>query len=156
MDGRLGRVETDVGTLRGQAAEALYRDRAGAYFARLLSRVRALSRREVDELLDRALDSDLLHDAAAREIRLADLIVRGRRPEDGQEAYLVVEVSVGIGLDDVERAAQRAVLLSKLGETLPVVAGERITPEAEALAMQYGVQRVLDGRVVDPAGESST
>jgi len=31
----------------------------------------------------------------------ADVIVRGRRWEDGTEVYLVVEISWGVGLHDV-------------------------------------------------------
>jgi archaellum component FlaC len=165
IEGRLGRVEADVGSIkvdvgsikdemggmRGQLLETRYRDRAGAYFSRVLGRVRLLSQRELDVLLERAIDAGTLDNEAAREIRLADLIIRGRRLEDGAEAYLAVEVSAGIGPDDVERALHRAALLSRLGPALPVVAGERISSEVAALARERGVWQVLDGRVVDPA-----
>ena len=45
----------------------------------------------------------------------ADLVVRGRRREDGAEVYVVVEVSWGVGSHDVERAVHRAALLAQLG-----------------------------------------
>ena len=151
MDRRLGRVETDVGDMRGQLLETRYRDRVGAYFGRLLRRVRVVSARDLDDLLDAATAAGAIDDETAHELRLADLIVRGRRPADGQETYLAVEVSAGVGRDDVERAVQRATLLSKLGPALPVVAGLRINAKAEALAKGHGVWQMLDGRAIDPA-----
>jgi len=63
----------------------------------------------------------------------------------------VVEVSVGIGVADVTRAAERASLLAKLGRpAVPVVAGEWINSEAIAASRSYGVWQVLDGRISLP------
>ena len=74
----------------------------------------------------------------------------------GTEMNVIVEVSAGIGPHDVERAAQRAGLLAKLGQpVLPVVAGEWIAPEAEAQARRAGVWQVLDGHAVPPTGRQS-
>ena len=65
----------------------------------------------------------------------ADVIVRGRRRTDGAEVFLVVEVSWGVGPQDVERAIRRASLLSHTGTpALPVVAGPWATSEAANLA----------------------
>ena len=53
--------------------------------------------------------------------------------------------------EDVERAVRRAALMSQTGlQTLPVVAGERITAEAAELARAMRVWQVLDGRVTAP------
>jgi len=74
---------------------------------------------------------------------------RGRA--DRADAYFVVEISVGIGVADVTRAAQRASLLAKLGRpTVAVVAGEWINSEAIAAADSYQVWQVLDGRTSPP------
>lgn len=82
-------------------------------------------------------------------------MVRGRRREDDAEAYLVAEVSAGIAKGDVERAMRRAEILSRALERLSmaVVAGERLTPEANRLARGWGVWRVLDGQVLAPTEE---
>jgi len=65
--------------------------------------------------------------------------------------YLVVEVSWEVGLADVERAAQRASLLAKVGTpTIPVVAGEWVTTEADQLARAKQVWKITDGRAVPP------
>ena len=83
----------------------------------------------------------------------ADLVLSGQRREDGADAYFVVEVSVGVGVGDVTRAAERAGSLTKLGRpAVPVVAGEWINPEAIAAAQAYGVWQVLDGRATPPRG----
>lgn len=81
----------------------------------------------------------------------ADIVMRGRRREDEAEVYLVAEVSWGVGLHDVERAAERAALLAKLGlPTVPVVAGKVITYEAASLARRRKTWQVLDGQSISP------
>jgi hypothetical protein len=104
----------------------------------------------VADLIDDAEARGLLSPAERRDILLADLVVRGRRREDQEELYLVVEISVGIGPGDVERAERRASLLGRIQAAIPVVAGEGITPEAMALAETRGVWRVLDGQILAP------
>jgi len=75
---------------------------------------------------------------------LTDVIVRGRRKEDGAQVYLAIEVSWGVGPYDVERAVHRAALLSKLGvPAVPVVAGKSITPSADELARARQVQQLI-------------
>jgi hypothetical protein len=125
--------------------------KAYAYFGRLLRRVRVLSPDELASLLDRAVDTGTLSADQAHEIFLADAVVRGKRQEDAAEVYLVVEVSWGVGPQDVERAVKRAELLAKTGTpTLPVVAGKTVTAEAARLAQAMKVWQVTDGQVVSP------
>ena len=140
MSDRLGRVE-------GGFLELRYERHAGAYFGRLVRRARVLGPDELDRLLDEGIERGALDEDAADDVRLADLVVRGRRRGEDQDSYLVVEVSVGIGPADVERAARRAAVLSRLGSAMPVVAGEWLTPEAAALAEARAVWRILNGRL---------
>lgn len=78
-------------------------------------------------------------------------VVCGKRPEDAAEVYLVVEVSWGVGPQDVERAVKRAELLAKTGTPTPaVVAGKTVTAEAARLAQAMRVWQVTDGQVVSP------
>jgi len=56
----------------------------------------------------------------------------------------------------VERAEERAALLAKLGRpAVPVMAGNRIDPDAESLARALGVWQVLDGRTAPPGATAS-
>jgi len=140
-----------VGTLRGESLEQRYRTRVFAYFGRLLRGAHALAPDELTALFEDAIAAAELSDEEAHEIALADVVVRGRRLTDGAPVYLVVEVSVGVGLGDVQRALRRAALLARTGVTaLPVVAGEWVTPEAADAAHAQGVWQITDGRVVAP------
>ncbi len=141
----------DVGNLKGKNLEAEYRTKAFAYFGSVLRRARVLTSDEFMTLVEDAVDSGALSAAEARDLALADVVVRGKRPEDGSEVYLVVEVSWGVGPHDVERAARRAALLAQAGVvTIPVVAGKQVTAEAIELARRQQVWQVVDGHSLRP------
>jgi hypothetical protein len=138
-------IVTRVNELRGQMLEMKYRDRAGAYFGRLLRRPQIVTSDtlwdEVEAHLPREEFSDVL---------LVDLIVRGRplSAPEAPEVWLAVEVSAVVDTHDVARARRRAELLRQAGRrAIPVVAGERATLDAEAEARQHHVVVLQDGRV---------
>ena len=144
-------VMTDVGRLKQSDLERRYRERAYAYFSRLVRRAHVLSGDELAALLDAAVTQGQLAEDEADDLLQADVVVRGRRREDSTEVYLVVEVSWGVGLSDVQRASERAALLARTGIlTLPVVAGFWVTPEAQEPARALQVWQVTDGRVAPP------
>jgi hypothetical protein len=149
---KVAALSDHVAELKGSDLEAQYRIKAPAYFGRLLRRVHALSPDELVALVDGAVEAGRLSDDQAQEIYLADAIVRGRRRENGEDLYLVVEVSWGVGPEDVDRAAERAELLAKTGvATLPVVAGKTVTVPAARLARARKVWQVTDGgKVLSP------
>jgi hypothetical protein len=144
-------LKIDVGDLKGDNLERRYYERAPAYFGRLIRRIHVLSPEELSRLLEDAVEQGQLTEAEKDEVILADVVVRGRRREDGTEVYLVVEVSWGVGPHDVERAVQRAAFLSKLGiPALPVVAGKTVTDQAAHLARAKQVWQITDGQFEAP------
>ena len=144
-------LKIDVGDLKGDNLERRYREKAPAYFGRLVRRMRVLSAEELAGLLEDAVEQGQLTDAEKDEAILTDVVVRGRYHGSGAEVYLVIEVSWGVGVHDVERAVQRAAVLGKLGNpALPVVAGKAVTAQAEQLAHQKHVWQVIDGQAVSP------
>ena len=144
----------DVGGIKGLQAERKYQDRAHAYFRPIVLRAHALSPDERVALIETAVDSGQLTDQEAGSLMLADVLVRGRLRDDQREVYLVVEVSWGVGTHDVRRASERAALLAKIGvEAIPVVAGDRLWPEAEQFARDSGVWRVTDGQAKSPSAD---
>ena len=152
LERRMERVEGSVGDLKGVVLEIRYYNRAFAYFARMVRRAHALSGDELHALLEPAIDQGMLSEEGADDVVQADVVVRGRRRDDGSEVYLVVEVSWGVGTGDVERAVRRASLLAQTGvQALPVVAGEHIADEAAELARAMHAWQVLDGQVISPA-----
>jgi hypothetical protein len=149
---RIGRLQDDVGDLKGVVMEERYHRRASSYFSRLVRRSQVISGNELTALLEEAVARGALSEEGADEIGWADVVVRGQRREDGTDLYLVVEVSWGVGTSDVERAVRRAALLAQTGvQTLPVVAGDHIIDEAAELCRAMRVWQVLDGRVIAPS-----
>jgi cell division protein FtsB len=145
------RLQDDVGGLKGMALEQRYRAQAFAYLSRLVRRTHVLTEDELVALLEEAVARGVLSEDGMDEIARADVVVRGQRRDGSGEVYLVVEVSWGVGPGDVERAVRRAALLGQTGlQTMPVVAGERITDEAAELARAMRAWQVLDGRVTAP------
>ena len=149
------RLTDDVATLKGEAVERRYRERAPAYFGRLVRRLRLVERMVLADALDTAVERGTLTEAEREAVLLADLVATGRRVTDQAEVYLLAEVSAGVGRGDVERAAGRAAALAKLGRpVIPIVAGDSITAEAAGLARRGGVWQVLDGQLTPPDGAS--
>jgi len=146
------RTLTDwAGELKGTTTEIEYRTKARVYFGRLLRRPHVLSVDEVSSLLDDAIESGMLSEAGADDIALADIVIRGKHKQKGTDLYLLVEVSLGVGPNDVERAARRATLLAQLGTpVIPAVAGQRLTAEAAELARTKQVWQIMEGYALSP------
>ncbi|HVC31622.1 MAG TPA: hypothetical protein VND24_10580 [Steroidobacteraceae bacterium] len=136
-----------IGSVEGEALELRFARRAPAYFSRLARRLKVIEPSDLADLLDNAVDEGRLTEAERQKVLAADVVVSGRRREDQVDIYLLVEVSAGIGHSDVERAADRAAILLKLGRPVtPLVAGYWINPEAEAQAAALGVLPILTRR----------
>jgi hypothetical protein len=152
LDARVERLDSHVGTLRGQSLEGTFRDRAPSYFARLFRRIHVLTREELGRLLEDAEDRGALTPADHEEVLRSDAVVRGRDRVTGENAYLVGEISAVVDEHDVSRALRRAEILRRVAgaAATPVVAGEEITGTAAQLCQERGVWQVLDGGIVTP------
>jgi len=151
VEKRLEKTEDRLSKVWGGFLESRYRERAHAYFAPILSRIRVLSSEQLVQLLDEALEAGRLTEADRRDLLLADLVLQGRREE--QTVYLVAEVSGLISEDDVRRAVDRAQALARATErpVIAAVAGETLPTDVQALAAQRGVWCITDGHVLSPA-----
>jgi hypothetical protein len=144
-------LASDITTIKACVLEERYRLHAPGYFGRIARRVRVVDPTALVDQLDTATEQGVLTEPEREALLLADIVLTGQRHADHQDVYLLVEVSGGIGPYDVQRAADRAVVLAKLGRpALPVVAGERITDDGSELAQKRGVWQVLDGQTVAP------
>ena len=147
----------DTRTLLGWKLKRRFRGRPSVYLHSFFRRARAYTDRELDQLLDSGLESGVITEDDWEEVRLADVVVHGLRRNDGTEVFLVVEVSWGVGLYDLERAVRRAGILGRLvAPVLPVVAGNGVTAEARSRCDAERVWLVLDGRVVPPNGTANS
>ena len=144
-DTRLGRLERRTDYLMGSDAEWRFRRNAGAYFGDILRRIRVIDNNDLAIQADDAIVAGAFERADRRFVLALDLALRGRDWDTNEEKCLAVEVSVGLGQSDVERAKSRAILLEKLlgVPAIPVVAGYSIAPEFQQLADGQGVQVVI-------------
>ncbi|MDW8104367.1 MAG: hypothetical protein RMK92_05080, partial [Armatimonadota bacterium] len=140
---RLDSLEKRFAKISGFYYEVHYRERAGAYFGRLLKRTRGLHPNDLEEEVENHLT-----DEERAEFYLADVVVRGNWIQDGQPVFFVMEVSETVDANDVVRAIRRAELLRKAGlRAVPAVAGEDRNSEALELATDRGVLIVTNGRL---------
>lgn len=135
----------DIGELKGDMLELRVRDQASAFFGSLVRRARLLPDDDLDDLLEAAIADERVTEDEGEQVRELDAVVRGRR--DDEPVLLAVEISFGVGSDDVTRAAERAALLERTGASaLPVVLGRWMSPEARSAADRLDVLSVIRRR----------
>jgi hypothetical protein len=141
----------EVGALKGENLERRYRERAASYFQRILRRIRVVDHQQLGLLLNDALDQGHITPDERAQVLEADVVVVGL--VDGQEVYLLAEVSGTVTADDVRRARARAAALEKATgrRVLAAVAGQELSEDAETRKEAPTVWRVLDGRALPPA-----
>ena len=110
-------------------------------------RIRVLATRaagittELQMTIEDAEDTNLITKDEADQLILADLILIGEHPHAGPNTYMLAELSITIGEDDIRRASDRArILRTATGRSArPTVIGARIDPDRSELAKNEGV-----------------
>jgi hypothetical protein len=140
----------DVGRLKGDSLERAYRDRAASFFQDILRRIRLVDHQQLGLLLDDAVDAGRISREERADALRADVVVSG--VWDGQEVYLLAEVSATVSAHDVDRARRRSAILERATgrPVLAAVAGERLADDPQTRQEARSVWRVLDGRVEPP------
>ena len=150
-------LQTTVNGIRGELGNlsgSLYQRRAANFAARVARREFHLRQTSLVHHTDQVGDSALRQtlDAAAEDasrdfteddaalVEQADAVIVGRDP-DGTEVYLLVEASITVVKEDVDRIKDRAELLQRAvgATTHAIVIGETITGEARAQAKERNV-----------------
>ncbi|MDQ7849892.1 MAG: hypothetical protein QN152_00820 [Armatimonadota bacterium] len=149
---QVSRLAGIVGDVRGRVLELDYREKAHAYFLRILRAIHLVPRAELAAMAEDAEGRALLSLDEHTDLLQADVVIRGRRRDGDEECYLVAEVSAVVDARDVERAARRARLLQRMVAmpALAAMAGERATADASREAATAGVWLVIDGRAYPP------
>jgi len=143
-------LKQDVAGLKGTDLERTCRERAAQYFQAILRRIRVVDHQHLADLLDDAVDAGRITPEEKDQVLQSDVAVMGRR--DGEQAYLLAEVSSVVDREDVERARNRASVLER-ATGMPVVAaaaGRQATAGAREEARASGVWLVLDGSAEPP------
>ncbi|MDR7532767.1 MAG: hypothetical protein QN162_05430 [Armatimonadota bacterium] len=149
---QVARLTGVLGDVKGELLEMRYREKAAAYFQRLLLGVRSVPRDDLEEVAAQAERRGELSRSDHEDLLQVDVVVRGHLRHLQADGYAVVEVSSQIDATDVERAARRAQILHRLVQApvVAAVAGATIGREAAQHAVRLGVWQVVDGRVVAP------
>jgi hypothetical protein len=134
-------LKTDMGGVKGQLLEERFHQHPFVYFSRFARKIRAISDAQLAELVEDAVEQGKLSEAEAEDLKLIDVVARGRQRTGDSVLYLAVEVSVVVDEHDLEHAIRRAHLLHKATdcETLPIVAGETILANIRDEAERRGV-----------------
>jgi hypothetical protein len=148
MQKRLTRVEADVADLKGMSMELMARKLLPGVLGKLVRKLRVY---EPDEFYRVMEEADLLSADELAEVVSADVFAHGQLRSNDTPRWFVVEASWGLGMTDVERAAQRAAILTQNGApAIGTVLGRRITADARKRAQQLGVLVVLNGAPRNP------
>jgi archaellum component FlaC len=143
VEQRLKSVEHDVAHLKGDSEELKARRRIPSVLGRYFKKLRIYDSEQLYPLIGETL---ILDDEDAAELLYADLFVHAQTKISQQEYWLVVEVSWGVGVSDVDRAHERAAILQKHGyPAIGVAMGRAVTREAERRAKELGVIIARDG-----------
>jgi len=146
MEHRLTKVEQSVAELKGDSEELKARRRIPSVLGRHFKILRIYDSEQLYPLIGETL---VLDEEDATELLYADLFVHAQTKMTRQEYWLVIEVSWGVGVGDVDRAHERAAILQKHGySAIGVAMGRTVTREAERRAKQLGVLIARDGTLV--------
>ena len=96
---------------------------------------------ELQMTIEDAEDTNLITKDEADQLILADLILIGEHRHAGPNTYMLAELSITIGEDDIRRASDRArILRTATGRSArPTVIGALIDPDRSELAKNEGV-----------------
>ncbi len=113
---------------------------ANNWFGKFIRRATRAAVYDIPEL-EAAVESGGLSSAEIDDLALADAVFSGTKPASGgSPLFVVCEFSITIDDSDVLRAHRRAGILARSGvETLAIVGGNGITPEAATNATNLGV-----------------
>ncbi|MCX7925361.1 MAG: hypothetical protein N2554_06070 [Fimbriimonadales bacterium] len=143
---RIDRVERDLAIVKGNSEELHASKRMPAVFGRYLRKLRIYDTQQFGLVVEEQFPSLSVEEQT--ELLYADWFVQGRVRGQEREVWLVVEVSWGVGIDDVERAHARATILRRAGaDAYGVAMGRGAAPEAVERAQQLGVILALDGTI---------
>jgi len=137
---KVGKLDTNVAKLNDRDLERQLRERPFVYLSRFALRLKVVGDAELAVLLESAVERGVLTEEEAEDAKLLDAAARGRRRDDGEPIYLVVEASVVIDQHDLARVVRRAAIVEKASgvPTLAVVAGERILDDVRQAAEESG------------------
>jgi len=137
-------LKNDVGNLKGDNFERKVREKAPAFFGKLILKCKLIDNQELANRIDDAIlnDEAIITDNERDDALKVDVVVTGiLRHDKEKKVFLAAEVSWVVDKMDVERAARRTKIIEKcLGiPGIPVVIGNEYTEGAKEAAEELNV-----------------
>jgi cell division protein FtsB len=135
-------LKQDMADLKGDNFERKVRERAPSYFGRLVRRCKLISFEDLAEILESAVEKELIDEKEKDEALNVDVVASGfLKTEKEKKVVVVGEISIKVDRIDVERAYERSKIISRaLGlSAIAVVIGKESTEGALEKAKELGV-----------------
>ncbi len=128
-------LKIDVAQLKGDNFERKVREKAPAYFGRILRRIRLIDHQTLADLLEDAVDEGIITEDEKMELIWADGVLKAKSKDNKEDVWVVFEVSYVVDKKDVDRALNRALILNKVVEkiVIPIVIGKEYTIPVEEI-----------------------
>jgi len=134
-------LKGEFGRYKGWEFERSVREKAPAYFGRILRKTKVIPLERIAEILDEAEDRGKINEEERLEVLNIDVVIKGEIRQTRKPVILAVEVSYQAFEDDIERALKRYKIFQKLFEeqVIPTVVSCEVKEEIEKLAEEKGV-----------------
>lgn len=140
-------LKGDVATLKGKSYEVDYWLKAAGIFGAFIRS----GRNRMDDIatqLYEAVDAGQVTEQELDQVLSADMLWGGKLHKDGTDITVVLEASWRAEAHDIERAAERAQVLRRIGVVaVPMVAGVEWNDDALALAVAESIVTATDRRI---------
>ncbi len=133
------KYERQIGSMIKTVAQLL-----GTRNPKILKNIRTEMDQDFQQVIDAAEIRGAITETQANDIPPTDLIFTATRRDNGETIYPVIEISVTLDTNDIERARRRADSIAAAGmPTVAAVIGESISDPARQKAEAENVQVVL-------------
>ena len=131
----------EFGRLKGRDLERTIRERYYAYFGKVLKGAKVISMEGLVPTIETYEDKGEITEEQKDGVLNLDLIVSGHSKSLKKDVILAVEVSYSLYEEDIERACERADVLSRVlqREVIPTVVACQIKEGTERLADERGI-----------------
>jgi uncharacterized phage infection (PIP) family protein YhgE len=155
MQGAIGTMQGTIGNIQGTIYEqkignniaSIVRQHLGIRSVRILKGYKTSDEMTFHDLIDEAEDQGVISEQERIDAGNTDIVLQGQRHPDLSTMYVVLEVSVTVAENDINRAAARAGILQKAtGEaTIPAVIGAHMDDIRQELAQGRDVTLITIG-----------
>jgi polyhydroxyalkanoate synthesis regulator phasin len=135
-------LKDDVAMLKGDMLELKVRNKIGAYLGKLLYKARVIETGDFADTLYEAIEKNLISEEEADYALEIHIAAEGYLRRNKEKKILIaLEVSNVVDRGDVERASERANIISRVYgmECIPAVLGRKITEDAKERAEELAV-----------------